>query len=111
MPDPNEELTPEQQAAKDQQQQQAQAQQQAQMEMQQRQILAQIGLIEGKAKEAMAKGDKADLDKMLTRLKALRESMEIAGSVGANPQLAAAADEIMRDVTGVNNVPPGLPAG
>lgn len=104
MADPDAEVTPEQQQAQA-------AQQQQQLEIQQRQIMAQLSLIEGKAREAMAKGDKADMDKLMTKLQALKQSMDIAGSVGANPHLAQAADQIMRDVSGVNNVAPGLPAG
>ena len=104
MADPNEEVPPEEQAARQQQQEQ-------QMQLQQRQIMAQLALLEGKAKEAMAKGDKAEMDKLMKKLEALKASMEIAGGVAANPQLAQAADEIMRDVTGVNNMAPPLPAG
>lgn len=105
MPDPEEELTLEQQAAREQQQKEAEATQQRQME-------AQLSLIEGKAKEALAKGNKAVVEQMLTKLKALQQSMEIAGAAGVAPRsLAQAADQIMRDVSGVNNVAPGLPAG
>lgn len=104
MPDPNAEVSPEQQQAQEDQQKQA-------LQLQQRQIEAQLSLLEGKAREAAAKGDKAEMDKLMTKLKALQQSMEIAGSVGANPHLAQAADQIMRDVSGMNNVAPGLPAG
>jgi hypothetical protein len=104
MTDPNEELTPEEEAARQQQQEQ-------QMALQERQIKAQLALLEGKAKEAMAKGDKAQMEKLMKKLEALKASMEIAGGVAANPQLAQAADQIMRDVEGVNNVAPPLPAG
>ena len=107
MRDPDEEETPEQAAAREQQEGQ-------QMALQQRQILAQLNLLEGKAKEAVAKGDKAQMDKLMTKLKALKESMDIAGGVAANPHLAQAADAIMRDVNqvpDVNNVAPALPDG
>lgn len=86
-------------------------QQQQQMELQQRQIMAQLALLEGKAKEAMAKGDKAQMEQLMKKLEALKTSMEIAGGVAAAPQLALAADQIMRDVSGVNNMTPGKPAG
>lgn len=104
MPDPDKEVSPEEQQAMAMQQQQ-------QMELQQRQIMAQLALLEGKAKEAMAKGDKAQMEQLMKKLEALKTSMEIAGGVAAAPQLALAADQIMRDVSGVNNMTPGKPAG
>lgn len=102
MPDPNAELSDEEKAAVEQEKQ-------AQMMLQQRQIMAQLALLEGKAKEAAAKGDQAEMNKLMTKLLALQQSMKLAGGVAANPQLAQAADQIMRDVTGVNNTAPGLP--
>lgn len=104
MPDPDKEVTPEEQQA-------LAIQQQQQMELQQRQIMAQLALLEGKAKEAMAKGDKAQMEQLMKKLEALKASMEIAGGVAAAPQLALAADQIMRDVSGVNNMAPAKPAG
>lgn len=121
MPDPNEEEDPAQagakaQAAQQEQaaQQQAQAQQQLAMEMMQRKAVADIALIEGKAKEAIAKGNKAELEALLAKLEALKQSMSIAGSAAVAPELTTAADQILSDVTAVpvvNNVAPALPAG
>jgi len=121
MTDPNAEVTPEQQQAEQQQaaqqqQEQAQAQQQQEqiMAMQQRKIEADIALIEGKAKEAVAKGNKAELDALLAKLTALAKSMELAGGASASPHLTVAADQIMHDASAVpvvNNIAPPLPAG
>jgi hypothetical protein len=107
MRDPNEEESPEQQAVRQQREQE-------QMALQQRQVMAQLSLLEGKAREAMAKGDKAEMEKLMKKLEALQKSLQIAGEVGTQPHLARAADQIIQDVTAVpviNNIPPALPAG
>jgi hypothetical protein len=125
MPDPNAEEYPAQAEAKMQAQMQQQAandkqiaQQNEATELMKRKAAADIALIEGKAKEAIAKGNKAELEAMLTRLTALKESMNIAGSAAVAPELTMAADQILADVSApptdtpiVNNVPPPLPAG
>lgn len=130
MQDPNAEEDPaaeqekaaaiqQQQAAK----QEAMAQQQMAMELMQKKALADIALIEGKAKEAIAKGNKAELEAMLAKLEALTKAMTIAGSAAVAPELTTAADQILSDVTAtptiqppvpvdqVNNIAPPLPAG
>ena len=94
--------------------QQAQAAQQQAMELMQKKALADIALIEGKAKEAIAKGNKAELEALLVKLDALSKSMSIAGSAAVAPELTTAADQILSDVTAVpvvNNIAPPLPAG
>lgn len=121
MADPNAEDDPQAQAAREQQEQmkaqqmaQAQQAQQAAMQLQFRKMEADIALIEGKAKEAVARGDKAQLEALMTKLTALKESMSLAGAAAVAPELTVAADQIMSDVTAtptVNNVAPPLPAG
>ena len=86
------------------------------MEMMQKKAMADIALLEGKAKEAIAKGNKAELESMLTKLDALTKAMHLAGSAAMAPELTAAADQILSDVTAqpvqqVNNVAPPLPPG
>lgn len=121
MPDPDEKDDPqtaEKKAAMEQQAQAQQAaaaqQQQMAMEMAMKEGLANIALIEGKAKEALARGNKAELETMLSKLEALTRAMSIAGSAAVAPELTTAADQILSDVTAiptVNNVAPPLPAG
>lgn len=121
MPDPNEENDPEAQQRKQEreaaaQQEQIKAQQQQDManEMLMRKTMADIALIEGKAQEAIARGSKAELEALLTKLEALKQSMSIAGSAAVAPELTVAADQLLNDITGtpvVNNVAPPLPAG
>ena len=121
MADPNAEDDPaameakkQQEAMKAQQIAKAQAAQEAAMQLQFRKMEADIALIEGKAKEAIARGDKAQLEALMTKLNALKESLSLAGSVAVAPELTVAADQIMQDVTAtptVNNVAPPLPAG
>ena len=121
MADPNAEDDPEameakkqQEAMKAQQMAKAQQAQEAAMNLQFRKMEADIALIEGKAKEAIARGDKAQLEALMTKLSALKESLSLAGSAAVAPELTVAADQIMQDVTAtptVNNVAPPLPAG
>ena len=123
MPDPEAEDDPNAQAEKQAQmeaaaaqQKQAQDQQNMAMEMMQKKAMADIALLEGKAKEAIAKGNKAELESMLTKLDALTKAMHLAGSAAMAPELTAAADQILSDVTAqpvqqVNNVAPPLPPG
>ena len=121
MPDPNEEEDPAKAQAKAQEAEQQQAQMQQQqiaqqqaMEMMQKKAMADIALIEGRAKEAIAKGNKAELEALLAKLEALTKAMSIAGSAAVAPGLTTAADQILSDVTAVpvvNNVAPPLPAG
>jgi hypothetical protein len=121
MQDPNAEEDPaaaQAKAEQAQQEQAAQAQAQEQqniaMELMQKKALADIALIEGKAKEAIAKGNKAELEALLAKLKILADSMSLAGSAAVAPELTAAADQIVSDVTvvpTVNNVAPPLPDG
>ncbi len=135
MKGPNEEDDPEKAAAEQQAAAQDQAQQSQAMQLQQTNIAMQmkkleedIRLVSAKANEAEAKGDKAKMEAMITRLDALLKSMDIAGSVATVPQLATAADQILNDVNNntpdsvptaaqvagseqVNNIPPALPAG
>lgn len=129
MEDPNATDDPEAEAAKQQQMQQQQAaqeeqaaQQQMAMELMTKKAMADIALIEGKAKEAIAKGNKAELEALLTKLDALTKAMTIAGSAAVAPELTTAADQILSDVTAtpavmapapqgptVNNIAPPLP--
>lgn len=112
MPDPDQEDDPAQMAARQAKEQETQAQTAAQMEDQRRQVAAQLSLIEGKAKAAIADGNKKELEALSTQLDALKKAMEVAGGAAANPGLARAADQIMADITGVptvNNVAPPIP--
>ena len=65
------------------------------------------------AKEKLAE-NKAQLEALMTKLSALKESLSLAGSAAVAPELTVAADQIMQDVTTtptVNNVAPPQPAG
>jgi hypothetical protein len=112
MPDPDQEDDPQEMAVRQAKDQEAQAQNAAQMEDQRRQVAAQLALIEGKAKAAIAEGNKKELEALSLKLEALKKSMEVAGGAAANPMLAKAADQLMADITRVptvNNIAPPIP--
>lgn len=98
MKDPDDEPTEEEIAAE-----QAQAQQEA--ELQQRQVMAQITTLEGKAREAIAKGDLTAMKAIREKLLTMAESMDMAGGMAAVPDLAPVADQLMEDAA--RGVPQG----
>jgi hypothetical protein len=96
--DPDEPLSPDQEAAKKRQQQEAAMQ--AQLQMQQ--------LVNG-IKEAAAKGEKLDAESLKTRVEALYVAMQAAQVVATVPQVTPVADELLKSV-GFHDRHPGAPA-
>lgn len=96
----DEELDEEEQAALD-------AQQQQEQEVQTRKLMAELTAMEGKAKEAMGKGNTAIAKAITEKLAAMKESLEIAGMLATAPALGPIADEVMDD--GARAVPESAP--
>lgn len=86
----DEELSDEEKAALEQQQQQDQ-------ELQARKLMAELEMLEGKAKEALGKGNTAIAKALTEKLGAMKQSLEISTALQASPNLGTMADEIMDD--------------
>jgi hypothetical protein len=104
MKDPNAEEDPNQLAEQQAQAQQQQAAQQQQIDDARRKFDAELALINGKAREAVAKGSKEELGALLVKLEALAKSMDLASHAAADPAITGAADQIMQDVSGVPTI-------
>jgi len=79
------------------------AQQKQEAELSARKVMAELETIEGKAKEAMAKGSAATAKAIREKLDAMKQSLEIATALQAAPALGPMADEIMDD--GARGIP------
>jgi hypothetical protein len=112
MEDPGAEMTPDQLAEKQRREMVSAQEQETSRAIQLRTLQANLAIIEGKAKEAIARGNKAELDTLISKLDTFKRSLEVAGGAAAHPGLARAADQILTDITGVpavHNVAPALP--
>ncbi len=91
--------------------QQAKAQQQ---QDQRREVEAKLAEMEGKAKEAMAKGDRVGVMAMADKLKAMMDGFELAMQIEQAPALATLADDLVEDAARglpANNIPQQQPGG
>lgn len=86
----DEELSDEEKAALEQQQAQEQ-------ELQMRKIMAELETLEGKAKEALGKGNTAIAKALTEKLDGMKQALEISTALQASPNLGTMADEIMDD--------------
>lgn len=100
--DPDDRDNPEKQAAE-------QAQKQQEREIQMRQIMADLELLEAKAKAAKNKGDKVEMEAITEKLEAMTLALEIAGTLNMAPELASTADIVMTD--GARGLPDKEPVG
>ena len=90
--DPDHEMTEEEVAEQQQQKQQ-------QQELQMREVEANLQLLEGKAKDALASGDKKLADAIKAKLESMQKSLDVATTLRSAPQLGQVADEVIQDAT------------